>query len=80
LSIMPVRDATSDDAAANYRPYVTGTAISFEAHPSTVAETARQIGEAQLRHAWLVHEDDGANLVRRTALTGHPNSGQVLHR
>ena len=59
---MPVRDATPDDAAACaaiYGPYVTDTAISFEAEPPTAEQMAQRIADAQLRHAWLVHEDDG---------------------
>lgn len=58
---MVLRDASPGDAAACaaiYAPYVTDTAISFEAQPPTVAEMGRRIAEAQLRHAWLVHEDD----------------------
>lgn len=55
-----VRDATEDDAAACaaiYAPYVTGTAISFEAEPPTVAEMARRIATARRTHAWLVLVD-----------------------
>jgi L-amino acid N-acyltransferase YncA len=58
-----VRDATPDDAAACrdvYAPYVTGSAVSFEAEPPTGAEMARRIAAAQERHAWLVLEDGGA--------------------
>ena len=59
---MRVRDATADDAvacAAIYAPYVTGTAITFEAEPPTAAQMAGRIAAAQRRHAWLVLEDDG---------------------
>jgi phosphinothricin acetyltransferase len=62
LSAVPVRDATPDDAAACaavYRPYVTGTAVSFETRAPTTAEMARRIAQAQDRHAWLVHEEAG---------------------
>jgi phosphinothricin acetyltransferase len=58
-----VRDATSAHAAACrdvYAPYVTGTAVSFEADPPTAEEMARRIAAAQERHAWLVLEDGGA--------------------
>jgi len=57
-----VRDATPDDAAACaaiYAPYVTDTAISFEAEPPDADEMARRIATAQERHAWLVLEADG---------------------
>jgi phosphinothricin acetyltransferase len=57
-----IRDATAADAAACaaiYAPYVTGTAISFEAEPPTAAEMAERIAQAQLRHAWLVLDDGG---------------------
>ncbi|MGR7024767.1 N-acetyltransferase family protein [Geodermatophilus sp. URMC 62] len=57
-----VRDATADDAgacAAVYAPYVTGTAVSFEAEPPPPAEMARRITVAQQSHAWLVLEEGG---------------------
>ena len=57
-----VRDATAADAAACvaiYAPYVTDTAVTFEAEPPTVAEMAGRIGTAQRRHAWLVLEEGG---------------------
>jgi phosphinothricin acetyltransferase len=58
-----VRDATVADAAACaaiYAPYVTDTAVTFEAEPPTVAEIATRIERAQRRHAWLVLEEDSA--------------------
>jgi phosphinothricin acetyltransferase len=57
-----VRDATDDDAAACaaiYAPYVTETAISFEADPPSPTEMGHRIAKAQRAHAWLVLEDDG---------------------
>ncbi len=57
-----VRDATDGDAAACaavYAPYVTGTAVSFEAEPPSPAEMGRRIAAAQESHAWLVLEEDG---------------------
>jgi phosphinothricin acetyltransferase len=57
-----IRDATAADAAACaaiYAPYVTDTAVSFEAEPPTVPEMALRIEGAQRRHAWLVLEEDG---------------------
>lgn len=61
-SYRTVRDACEDDAAACaaiYAPYVTGTAISFEAEPPSPSEMARRIASAQRAHAWLVLEDEG---------------------
>ena len=58
-----VRDATPDDAAACaaiYAPYVTDTAVTFEADPPDAPEMARRIAAAATTHAWLVLEDDGA--------------------
>ena len=57
-----VRDATEDDAeacAGIYAPYVTGTTITFEYEPPSVAEMARRIAAAQRTHAWLVLEEEG---------------------
>lgn len=58
-----VRDAVRDDAAACadvYRPYVTGSAATFEVDPPDAADFAGRIAAAQRRHAWLVAEQDGA--------------------
>jgi L-amino acid N-acyltransferase YncA len=57
-----VRDATVHHAAACaaiYAPYVTGTVITFEYEPPTVADMAERMAAAQRTHAWLVLEDDG---------------------
>lgn len=57
-----IRDASELDAeacVAIYTPYVTGTAITFEIEPPTVAEMASRIAQAQQTHAWMVLEDDG---------------------
>jgi phosphinothricin acetyltransferase len=57
-----VRDAVAGDAPACrdvYAPYVTGTAVTFELEPPSVAEMARRIAEAQRQHAWLVLDDGG---------------------
>ena len=57
-----VRDASADDAeacAAIYAPYVTDTAISFEAEPPPAAEMAERIAAAVRTHAWIVLEDEG---------------------
>jgi phosphinothricin acetyltransferase len=59
---MVVRDATERDAhacAAIYAPYVTGTAISFEAEPPSDLQMAQRIEDSSRTHAWLVLEDDG---------------------
>jgi L-amino acid N-acyltransferase YncA len=57
-----VRSATEDDAAACaaiYAPYVTDTAISFEAEPPSASEMADRIRAASERHAWIVLEEAG---------------------
>jgi phosphinothricin acetyltransferase len=54
-----IRDASEADAAACaaiYRPYVTGTAVSFEIEPPSAPEMAGRIREASRSHAWLVAE------------------------
>ena len=54
--------ATLADAAACaaiYAPYVTDTAISFEAVPPTAEEMAARISTAVHSHAWMVLEDEG---------------------
>src|ERR1700730_14152356 len=55
-----VRSATRADAdacAAIYAPYVTETAISFEALPPSAAVMAERIEGACETHAWFVLED-----------------------
>lgn len=57
-----VRDASEDDAAACaalYRPFVTGTAITFETEAPSPAEMAERIAARLHSHAWLVLEDGG---------------------
>ncbi len=57
-----VRSATPGDAeacAAIYAPYVTDTAITFEAIPPTTEEMAARISAAVRSHAWTVLEDAG---------------------
>ncbi len=57
-----VRDARARDAAACaalYAPYVTDTAISFEAEPPTAQEMGARIERAQDSHAWVVLEEAG---------------------
>lgn len=61
-----VRDATPGDAAACaavYAPYVTGTAVSFEADPPTPAQVAERITAALATHAWLVAEAPDGRVV-----------------
>jgi L-amino acid N-acyltransferase YncA len=56
-----IRQAGEKDAAACaaiYRPYVTGTAISFELTPPSAEEMAGRIREVLVSHAWLVAEAD----------------------
>lgn len=58
-----IRNAAASDAAACaalYAPYVRDTAVSFETEPPAAEEMARRIAAAQIRHAWLVAEHDGA--------------------
>jgi L-amino acid N-acyltransferase YncA len=60
--MLTVRDASRLDAAACaaiYAPYVTGTAISFEASPPSEAEMSSRISAALRSHAWLMAEIDG---------------------
>ncbi|SEO45420.1 GNAT family N-acetyltransferase [Trujillonella endophytica] len=60
---LQIRDATAADAlrcAEIYAPYVTGSAVSFEAQPPGAEEMAARIAAAQAAHAWLVAEDAGA--------------------
>lgn len=60
--MLTVRDARPQDAAACaavYAPYVTRTAISFEATAPDADAIAARIAAAQRRHAWLVAERDG---------------------
>ena len=60
--MVTIRHATTGDGAACaaiYRPYVTGTAVSFEIDPPSTPEMAGRISEAQRSHAWLVAEIDG---------------------
>ena len=51
--------ADAATVAAIYRPYVEGSAISFEVDPPDEAEMARRIGKALETHPWLVCEDAG---------------------
>jgi L-amino acid N-acyltransferase YncA len=56
-----IRGATDRDAqacAAIYAPYVTDTAISFEADPPSPVEMAQRIKAAVSTHAWIVLEDE----------------------
>jgi L-amino acid N-acyltransferase YncA len=59
---MTIRDATAADAAACaaiYAPYVRESTVSFELEPPTPEQMAERITTAQVRHAWLVLEEDG---------------------
>ncbi|HET8987559.1 MAG TPA: GNAT family N-acetyltransferase [Humibacillus sp.] len=76
MSDHQVRDATAADAAACaaiYAPYVTDTAVTFEAEPPTATDMARRIEAAQRRHAWLVLEEDGV-------LVGYAYAGSFKER
>ncbi len=57
-----IRDVSAADAAACagiYRPYVTGTPVTFETEPPDEEQMAERIAAAQERHAWVVMEEDG---------------------
>ncbi|GIE99030.1 GNAT family N-acetyltransferase [Paractinoplanes rishiriensis] len=61
-TLLTIREATDDDAAACasiYRPFVTGTAVSFEIDPPSDTEMATRIRDAVRQHAWLVAEVAG---------------------
>lgn len=71
-----IRAAGARDAgacAALYAPYVTDTAISFEADPPSAAEMEKRIAAAAERHAWLVLEDGGR-------VIGYAYGGQHMSR
>jgi L-amino acid N-acyltransferase YncA len=71
-----VRDAGTADAAACaaiYAPYVTDTAITFEAVPPGAAEMAERIAAAQRTHAWLV-------LVEEDRVVGYAYGGPYKAR
>lgn len=70
---MLVREATPDDAGVVteiYAPYVSGTAITFELVPPTVAEMARRIAAA---HVFLV-------LVEADRVVGYAYAGPYKER
>ena len=57
-----IRPATTADAASLleiYRPYVEGTAVSFETETPSVQAFAARIDKALNGWAWLVAEEDG---------------------
>ena len=59
---MIIRPVSPDDAAAIaaiYRPYVTGTAITFELDLPDAAEFRRRIEHVTATHPWLVAERGG---------------------
>ncbi len=59
---LTIRDARAGDAKALldiYAPFVTGTAVSFELTPPTLAEFEARIASAQTQWAWLVAERGG---------------------
>ena len=63
MSGVTIRKALPDDAAALlciYSPYVTGTAVSFEYEPPSVAEFRSRIVGVTEKYPYLVAEADGA--------------------
>lgn len=62
MSDLNIRDARAEDAPRLleiYRPYVTGTAVSFELETPAVREFEARIASAQTKWAWLVAEAGG---------------------
>jgi phosphinothricin acetyltransferase len=63
---IPIRPATTDDAAAIcaiYNPYIAGTTISFEEEAVGVADMAQRIADVQAANLpWLVAHVDGCLL------------------
>jgi L-amino acid N-acyltransferase YncA len=75
-----IRDASEPDGAACsqiYRPYVTDTVITFEAHPPDRAVMADRIERVQRDHAWLVLEDVGRVVGYAY---GQPHKERVAYR
>jgi L-amino acid N-acyltransferase YncA len=63
---LTIRPATADDAAACadiYGFYVRHTHISFESEPPGTEEMARRIASCSARHAWLVAQEAGDDVV-----------------
>jgi phosphinothricin acetyltransferase len=63
---LTIRPATVDDAAACadiYRFYVRHTHISFESEPPSTEEMAQRIVSYSARHAWLVAQEAGGDVV-----------------
>lgn len=61
--VLLLRDATSTDApacAAIYAHYVEHSTATFEEVAPTTGQMAERIASAQVAHAWLVAEHDGA--------------------
>ena len=70
---MRVRDARPEDAdvlAAIYRPYVEGSAVSFEDVAPAAADMAARM-QAQPRLPWLVAQDEAAGVVGYAYATRH---------
>lgn len=63
---MKLRAATSDDAAAIskiYRPYVAGSAVSFETEPPDAATMRERIEAAAGLYPWIAAEDEAGILA-----------------
>lgn len=61
--LRPATRADGAGCAAVYRPYVQGTAISFELEPPSADEMAARIAHTIARTPWLVAEVDGRVLA-----------------
>lgn len=62
LTVRPVAPSDAARLAEIYAPYVTDTAISFEAVPPDAQEFARRIGKTLQTYPYLVAEQDGVIL------------------
>jgi phosphinothricin acetyltransferase len=72
-----IRLATAQDAAAIaaiYAPYVTGSAISFETEPPSVAEMAARIDAGGALYPWFVACDGDGKVL------GHASAGAFRSR
>ena len=57
MRIRPAEAADGAGCAAIYAPFVTGTAVSFEAEPPGPAQMAERITRCRLTHPWYLAED-----------------------
>jgi len=58
ILLRPTTESDAPDLLDIYRPFVEGTAVSFEYVPPTVEEFARRIAKSLADWQWLVAEQD----------------------